>query len=324
MPAGAAWASLGTTVEVRVADERALATVRAVAERELAAIDASASRFRRDSELSRANAAAGRPVPASPLFLDALELALRGAELTDGDVDPTIGRALELAGYDRDWRELEPAGDARPVASAAGSRAPLRVAARALPGWQALVVDRARRRVTVPRGVCLDLGSCAKALCADRIAAAGAAAAGCGVIAAVGGDLAVAGRTPAGGWEVRVTDDHRAGASAPGQTVFVQAGGLATSSVAARRWRHGGRTMHHVLDPRSGEPVAGPWRTVSVAAASCADANIAATAALVRGEAAAAWLAARRLPARLVRHGGEVEYVAGWLEGHGARDALVA
>lgn len=316
---GDAWEALGTSVVLRVSDEWALPAARAAAERELSAIDAAASRFRDDSELTRANAAAGRPYPVSPLFLEALELALRAAELTDGDVDPTIGLALEIAGYDRDWRELESAPPLPSPASSHGlAAAPAtptqRVRARALPGWRALAVDRARRNVTVPRGVRLDLGSCAKALCADRIAVAGAAASGVGVLVAVGGDLATAGPAPVHGWEVRVTDDHRDGDAAAGQTVYVYTGGLATSSVAVRRWRHQGRTMHHVLDPRSGQPVEGPWRTVSVAAASCADANIAATASLVRGVAALDWLAGLGLPARLVRHDGTVQRVGAWPE----------
>jgi thiamine biosynthesis lipoprotein len=122
-----------------------------------------------------------------------------------------------------------------------------------------------------------------------------------------------------------VTDDHRDRDGAHGQIVHLHTGGLATSSLATRRWRHDGRTMHHVLDPSSGEPVVGPWRTVSVAARSCADANIAATASLVRGEAALGWLAELGLPARLVRHEGSVERVGAWPEDSGHDDeALVA
>ncbi len=70
--------------------------------------------------------------------------------------------------------------------------------------------------------------------------------------------------------------------------------------------------MHHVLDPRTGEPVEPVWRTVSVAAATCAEANIASTAALVLGERAGPWLAERGLPARLVRVDGTVKTQGGW------------
>ena len=75
--------------------------------------------------------------------------------------------------------------------------------------------------------------------------------------------------------------------------------------------------MHHIIDPFTGEPVASPWRTVSVAAADCADANIAATAAIVRGERAPRWLAELGLPARLVAREGKVVTVGQWpREGH--------
>ena len=51
---------------------------------------------------------------------------------------------------------------------------------------------------------------------------------------------------------------------------------------------------------------------MSVAAANCAGANIAATAAIVRGERAIRWLEDLRLPARLVRHDGTLLTTAGW------------
>jgi thiamine biosynthesis lipoprotein len=78
--------------------------------------------------------------------------------------------------------------------------------------------------------------------------------------------------------------------------------------------------MHHIIDPRTGVPVRGTWRTASVAAATCTDANIAATAALVRGAPAAGWLAALGLPARLLDTEGEVTAVGAWP----AQDAMEA
>jgi thiamine biosynthesis lipoprotein ApbE len=302
--ATANWEALGTSVVLRVNEPTALAPARAAVERELAAIDAACSRFRGDSELSRVNARAGRYTPAGPLLLEALEVALRAAELSDGDVDPTVGCALELAGYDRDWRLLDPAaGQPEP---------PLEITARFRAGWQTIVLDRASASVKVPAGVKLDLGASAKAWAADRAAAAAACMAGCGVLVSLGGDIATAGSAPAGGWLIRVTDDHRSDHSAPGQTVTIESGGLATSSTAVRRWSHGGRTMHHIIDPDTGAPVRGSWRTVSVAAASCADANTAATASLVRARAASAWLDQLGLPARLVDRQAKVTTVGGW------------
>jgi thiamine biosynthesis lipoprotein ApbE len=301
----ASWEALGTSVVLQASSSRALASARATVEAELDAIDCACSRFRADSELSRINAAAGRATKASPLLIEALEVALRAAELTNGDVDPTFGRALELAGYNRDWRLLAPAvGEHR-------AEHPGPVLAKLRSGWQTVALDRASATVRMPSGIRLDLGATAKAWAADRAAAA-AATRGCGVLLALGGDIATAGRAPAGGWRIRVTDDHRSDCSAPGQTVVIHSGGLATSSTTVRRWQHDGQTMHHIIDPDTGAPVQASWRTVSVAAASCIDANIATTAAIVRSAGAPAWLAGLGLPARLVDQHGQVLAVGGW------------
>jgi thiamine biosynthesis lipoprotein ApbE len=302
--ASAVWQALGTSVVLRVADPGALAPARAAVEGELVAIDRACSRFRADSELSCVNARAGRSTPASALLMEALDIAVRAAEQTDGDVDPTVGRALELAGYDRDWRLLAPASG-QPEAPAT-----ITVGIRA--GWRAIALDSASRAVRVPPGVKLDLGASAKAWAADRAAAAAAGTAGCGVLVSLGGDIATSGGAPEGGWLIRVTDDHRSHASAPGQTIAIRSGGLATSSTAVRRWSHAGHTMHHIIDPRTGAPVRDTWRTVSVAAATCADANIAATAALVRGRRAVGWLAGLGLPARLLDWQGNVTAIGDW------------
>jgi thiamine biosynthesis lipoprotein len=307
----ASWDALGTTALVRVDGaerveaEGRLAVARAVVEAELDAIDLAASRFRPDSELEVANAAAGRFTRIGPLLHEAIGVALRAAELTCGAVDPTLGQALRLAGYARDWRELDHPADDEPA------RAPSVTATR-VSGWREVELSDDPPAVLIPAGVRLDLGATAKALAADRAAVAAAAATGTGVLVSLGGDIATAGAAPAGGWLVRVTDDHRSGPEAPGQTVAIHGGALATSSTTTRRWRHGGTVMHHILDPGTGAPVASPWRTVSVTAASCVEANVASTGALVMGAGAEAWLRERGLPARLVSTSGEVLRLGGW------------
>jgi thiamine biosynthesis lipoprotein len=295
-PASARWEALGTSVGVVVSDPQLLAPARRAVEDELAAIDAACSRFREDSELSGLNRGAGTPVRVGPLLLEAIAVALRAAAQTDGLVDPTIGGALILAGYDRDFADVGPA--------------PQRLRATRVPGWTIVAVDHERGEVRVPAGVLLDLGATAKALAADRAAAAAAAAApGAGILVDLGGDVVAAGPAPAIGWTVRVADDHRARPGDHGQNLSLTSGGLATSSTTVRRW---GPAAHHIIDPRTGLPADSCWRTVSVAAATCVDANTASTAALILGEDAPRWLADRRLPARLVGHGGEVLVVAGW------------
>jgi len=299
----ARWEALGTSVVLQLTDPDALVPARSCVQRELHAIDLACSRFRGDSELSYLNAYAGRTVAASPLLFAAVELAVRAARLTGGDVDPTVGRALVLAGYDRDWRLLARPGE-QPERPA--------VVARVRAGWRSVGLDRTRSSIRIPAGVRLDLGATAKAWAGDRAARAAAEAGGCGALVSLGGDIATSGSAPDGGWRIRVTDDHRSDPSAPGQTISISSGGLATSSTAVRRWSHGGFNMHHIIDPATQAPSRTRWRTVSVAAADCAEANIATTAALVRDEAALRWLGGLGLPARLVDRRARVATVGGW------------
>jgi thiamine biosynthesis lipoprotein ApbE len=171
--------------------------------------------------------------------------------------------------------------------------------------------------LTVPAGTRIDLGATAKAFCSDRSAQLISAEVGGGVLVSLGGDISVAGQAPDDGWAIRVQDlpgNPSDMVDGPSALVTIYSGGLATSSTAARRWKRGGQWMHHILDPRTGAPVNSPWRTVSVAAASCVDANIASTACIIRGESAPRWLESLGLPARFVFNDGRVRTVADWPE----------
>ena len=301
--ATAGWSALGCLVHLTVTDPAVLDEARAMLAADLAALDAACSRFRPDSELVALDRAGGKPVQVSPVLAEAVAVALRAAELTGGDVDPTVGEAIAAAGYDRDFTLVPPDGPA------------LSLAVRAVPGWHQVRLDPASRTLTLPPGIRLDLGATAKAWAADRSAARIAAALGGGVLVGLGGDVSVAGPAPEGGWRIRVQDvTGRPDETPPGPAtvVAITGGGLATSSTTARRWRRGGSVLHHILDPRTGLPPAPVWRTVSVTAATCADANTASTAAIIRGQSAPGWLAALRLPSRLVADAGRVETVAGW------------
>jgi FAD:protein FMN transferase len=297
----------GTTAVLLVTEPALEIKARAIADAELAAVDLACSRFRKDSELFRVNALRGSIMRVSELFAELIAEALRAAELTDGAVDPTVGQALIAAGYDRDFDELAgPSGGAGPASpSGPGETAPV-------PGWRNVRFDPVTRHVRLDHGAQLDLGSTAKAWSADRCATRIAAELDVGVLVSLGGDIAVAGPPPSDGWQIRVTDDHAAPPDAPGQTVTIRSGGLATSSTTVRAWQAGQRRMHHLIDPATGAPTESPWRTVSVAAATCADANIASTASIIKGTAAIDWLTALGLPARLVAHDGTVTLTAGW------------
>jgi thiamine biosynthesis lipoprotein ApbE len=304
----ARWRALGTEILVRVAGSAGdLELARTVAHRVLEQIDRACSRFREDSELTMLNARAGRAVRVTPLLQDAVEVATRAAELTDGRLDPCVGRALERAGYDRDWSLMSVDTD-RADGREAG------IVARRAGGWREIAVDRAGGTVRVPSGAKLDLGATAKALAAERACAAVHAAVGRAALVSVGGDIATRGSAPDAGWLVHVSDERRERPRGGGQTVVLDGGGLATSSTTARRWRRRGEPMHHIIDPRTSRPAATRWRTASVLAADCVDANIASTAALLLDGEAVEWLQTRELPARLVEHDGTVRSVAGWPE----------
>jgi thiamine biosynthesis lipoprotein len=295
------WRALGTSVRLVTTREEGLEPARCAVEAQLDVLDLACSRFRADSELCALNRSAGRWVPVSPLLLGLLEAALWAAGITGGAVDPTVGTALRVAGYDRDYAAIP--ADAGPIV----------VRLRPVPGWQAVELDTARSRVRMAPGTELDLGSTGKAVAADRAAAAALAAVGSGgVLVSLGGDIAVAGTPPGDGWPVLVAEDASVPPDAGGPVVVIRSGGIATSSTQVRRWTRDGVELHHLIDPATGAPVDGPWRTATVAAATCLQANTAATGAIVRGNEAVGWLDALGLLARLVGTDGRLVTLGGW------------
>jgi thiamine biosynthesis lipoprotein len=298
----ARWRVWGTSVTLLVTQADVLEGASGILEEEIAATDAACNRFFPDSELSRLNQSAGVPTPVGATLLDDLSMALAAAAITDGAVDPTIGGSLISLGYDRDFDELEAAGPS--AAPPLGQPAP---------GWHAVTLDPSTRTVTIPVGTVVDLGSTAKARCADRAAERIAAETGSGTLVDLGGDLRVVGALPPGGWQVAVVDDARAElVSDPRCVVSVIAGGLASSSTAVRTWSRGGRRLHHVVDPATGWPAEPVWRTVTVAAETCTMANALATASIVWGEDALFHVPQLELAARFVRPGGDVIEVGDW------------
>ncbi len=293
--------ALGGSLRVVVTGEVDVVAAKNAIDELLRAVDVAASRFRDDSELSRLNATPGRKVVISPLLSRLLAAALRGARITGGAVDPTVGAAIKLAGYDTDFTQVP------------GDGSPITLTVNRIPGWQAIVFDEASRTVRVPEGVEIDLGATAKSLAADLAAAAALTAMGAGgVLVSLGGDIAVAGDPPPEGWPIQASEDSGAPIQQGEETISIRSGGIATSSTTVRRWTRGGVELHHIIDPATGLPTTGPWRTATVVAGTCVDANIAATAAIVMGASAIAWLQANRRPARLVDRDGAVHRISGW------------
>ncbi len=288
----ARWTVAGRLV---VTDPRTLPAAARACDDLLDDIDEACNRFRDDSELSRLPADGGW-VEISPLLADLLREALRAAELTGGAVDPTVGGTIADLGYDCDIDLLSSPG--KPVARV-----------RRVPGWRAVRLEG--RRLRMPPGARLDLGAIAKAYASDHCAQAIHDELGTGVLVGLGGDLATAGQAPPGGWRVHVQDvpgDPAADITVP------QGCGVATSSTLHRTWQRGGRSLHHIVDPSTARPAETPWRTVTVVASTCREANTAATATIAQGPRGYPWLATTGLPARLVDLRGQVHLLGGWPE----------
>jgi thiamine biosynthesis lipoprotein len=237
-------------------------------------------------------------VRVTPDLFEAVAVALRMAESTDGRVDPTVGRAVVALGYDRDFASVAPG---------VNRELPPR---RPVPGWRLVAAEPRRRMVTLPPGTTLDLGATAKALAADRAATTIHQRVGCGVLVSLGGDVSVAGPPPADGFAVGIADACTA--QRHGLAVAIRTGGLASSGTGVRHWRLGAHRVHHIVDPATGLPALEYWRTVTTTAVSCVQANAAATASVVMGAAAVEWLEGLGIPARLVRGDGSVVCTSRW------------
>ncbi len=288
------WQDWSCTVRLVVTDPEALVPAAADLRALMGRVDAASSRFRPDSELAQANARPGRPVVVSRVLIDLLGTALDEAAWSAGAVDPTLGLDLVHLGYDRDIRLVEDS------ATAVGPRPGRR------PRWEDVHLDDGTGVLTVPTGCALDLGASAKAQTVDWAAADLHARYGCDVLVEIGGDLAVAGVKD--DWQVLVAE--RAGGA--GQQVTLGSGGLATSTTTIRRWQRAGHEISHILDPATGSPASGPWRTVTVAASSATRANTCSTGAIVLGIGAIDWLTDARVAARLVDRHGAVVTTGGW------------
>lgn len=243
-------------------------------------LDRLASRFRSDSELAKVNAHPGQWVEVSWGFVAVLTAALDAARITGGLVDPTLGRAIKAAGYDR-W-----AGQSTPTRAQSHRGT-----------WRAIGIrpGRARAQVRVHEDTELDLGSIGKAWLADRLAST-VRRAGHDVCANMGGDIRVIADTPWTVWSE---------SAVPGRSIApvdLVDGALATSGIGKRAWKGG----HHIIDPRSGHPAQTPWRSVSAVAATAVHANAAATAGVILADEGPAWMDRHRLDARFVSHDGAI------------------
>lgn len=264
--------------------ERTRAWLRDVLHTEVATLDALASRFRADSQVSAVNRAAGSWVQVSWEFVTVLTASLDAASATDGLVNPLLGAHVVAAGYDA-WAGQDSGITARPGAS----------------DWQAIEIrpGSPSAQVRIPAGTAVDLGAVAKGWLADRLAQIVHASTGADCLANMGGDLRVI--SPDEPWVVA------AEAGDENTAMELQDAGLATSGIEHRAWAGG----HHIIDPRTGLPAATCWDSVSVLAGTAAGANTASTACMVLGDRGPGWLADKGLDGWFVGHGGK-EMVGRW------------
>lgn len=238
------------------------------------------SRFRPGSELSRLNARAGRPVAVGAVLWDVLDAALGAARATGGLFDPTLVSDLERIGYGQTFAELRP--DNVPAAAPRGGG-----------GWRGVRLDRRRRRVELPAGVALEFGGIAKGMAVDAALDLLQRDGYGEALVDAGGDLAVHGGRV---WTVTVED-------VPGLRIPLVRGAVATSGTGRRSWLQRGRARHHLIDPRTGEPAATELRAATVVAATCRQAEVAATTAFLLGAGGAErFLHARGLTGILLTH----------------------
>ncbi|MGJ0118849.1 FAD:protein FMN transferase [Williamsia sp. MIQD14] len=304
------WPVWGLEASLVVTDPARLGEARAIVDAVLADVDAACSRFRPDAELYGRSIRRGRPTRITPVLATLVDAALDAARASDGAVDPTIGRRLIALGYDRDFADVL-------ADRASGLTAGPSVAVHEA---DHTMIRRHADTLTVPEGVLLDLGATAKAVAADLAADVIADEIGCGAMVNLGGDISARGQAPAGGWQILVQDLPVAGGSEPATQIgLVGDCAVATSSTLRRQWNHRGRTVHHIVDPSTGQPASGQWRTVTVVARRCVDANTLSTGAIVKGAAGQRWIESTGLPARLVAADGTVIGTGGW-----PRDAEMA
>jgi len=216
---------------------------------EFEAAEAAMSRFRDDSELTALNRTAGSGIALrpSPRLRRALVAADRAHRITGGRFDPRVLRDLDRLGYRGADVGAAGAGSAGTDRADAGGPVIERV------GRDALAIARP-----------IDLGGIGKGLTLRWAAALLTDRGVDDLMIEAGGDLVALGRSPDGGpWRLGIEDP--AGDDAPLAVIVVSGLAVATSSTRLQRWTANGRSVHHLLDPRTGEPADVGLAAVTVA-----------------------------------------------------------
>jgi thiamine biosynthesis lipoprotein len=248
------------------------------------------TRFSEYSELAHLNHSSGSWFKASPDLFELIQEALVYFHKTGGLFDPTILPDLRRAGYDRSMDELRRISSSSSILSNSDP-SPGGQSMSSLPSFDSIRLDADTSSILMPIGMQIDLGGLAKGWIAEHAAhLLSQCATACAVSA--GGDMFLIGY-PEGQdfWEVGLEDprspDHDL------MILHVQAGALATSSVAKRIWQQGAVTRHHLIDPRTHAPAETDWLSVTVIAPRMAAAEAFAKASLIGGKEFAMQIAAQ-------------------------------
>jgi thiamine biosynthesis lipoprotein len=238
-------------------------------------LEACWSRFLPTSDISRLNLADGRPLRVDPVTITLVDTMIDAWRTTEHRFDPTILPALMEAGYrasidDPGRVTILPSG-AMHIGGFDRREATL----------EHIEVDRDAGTVRLPPGLAIDAGGIGKGLAADLSVAHALHSGADGAMTSIGGDIAMGGRPPEGGWTVHV--EHPDADQGTLGTISVTGGGVATSSTRSRRWRQDGIERHHVIDPWTGAPSTTDLSSVTVIARSGWLAEAHATAALLSG-----------------------------------------
>ncbi len=267
-------------------------------------MDATASRFRSDSEIQRVFD--GKPRSGeviSPLLFEALEAALFGAEITQGYLDPTVACSLVAMGYEKDFLRVP--------AKVSGTARDVKVAFPA--GFRNIRLNHSDHSVSISAGVNLDLGSTGKAFLADKIRETIESEISETVLVNLGGDISASAVADRAAWPIKITDDASLDASSKGIIIPIFGGGIATSSVTWRAWQISPeKTYHHIVDPHTGISANSPFASVTVLAGSALHANIASTGTIAMGEKGEEWLVSTGLPALARMRDASIKYFGPW------------
>lgn len=277
------WAALGTTCEIQFAcaDDALAARFETEAVAWVADFEARYSRFRPDSVIGRINAAAGRDwVEIDAEMEQLLDFCASVHFLTEGTLDVTATPVLRLWDY-----------------KAAVPRVPTDAevaAALRLVGWRK--VQRAPGRVFLPEpGMALDFGGWGKEYAVDAVAALARSLGITRALIDFGHDLHAVGAAPGKpGWHVGLEDPANPAGPCRGSIAAADLA-VASSGDYLRGFTVGGRRYGHIVDPRTGRPVANGCRQVTVVAPTCLQAGVLSTTLFILGPEAGLRLAGQTM-----------------------------